>query len=59
MQRIPLLLLNLKLNVNEKDATKSVNLELTREELDGLIATLEEVNKVRSVELFWKLLHNL
>jgi hypothetical protein len=45
VQRKPLLLLNLKLNVNEKDQTKSVTLEMTREELDGLISTLEDVNK--------------
>lgn len=48
MQRIPLLLLNLKLNANEKDQTRSVTIELTREELDGLIATLEEINSVRA-----------
>ena len=51
MQRIPLLLLNLKLNVNEKGQTKSVTLELTREELDALIASLEEINTVRSIQL--------
>jgi hypothetical protein len=37
----------LKLNVNEKEQTKTVTLELTREELDKLISTLEEVNSVR------------
>lgn len=46
--RHPVLLLQLSLYQNEKSKSCSVTLELTKEELDQLIATLDVVNTVRT-----------